>query len=53
MGYAFINFLDAQNLLTFHMVFQERRWAKFRSEKICALSYARLQGKTDLIEHFH
>lgn len=53
MGYAFINFLSAGDLLTFYEAFNNRKWLKFRSEKICALTYARLQGKSDLIEHFH
>jgi hypothetical protein len=44
----------------FYEQFHNKRWAKFRSEKvrkglikICVLTYARLQGRQSLIEHFH
>jgi protein phosphatase 1 regulatory subunit 42 len=32
--------------------FHGRRWPKFNSEKICKISYARIQGKNSLIQHF-
>lgn len=45
MGYAFINFLNAEHLKTFFAIFNLRRWLKYKSEKICVLKYARLQGR--------
>ena len=53
MGYAFINFLVPHSLKTFYEIYEKRKWLKFKSEKICVLTYARLQGKAELIEHFH
>jgi hypothetical protein len=32
--------------------FDGRRWDKFNSEKVCAVSYARIQGRAALISHF-
>jgi hypothetical protein len=31
--------------------FNGKKWEKFNSEKICALSYARIQGKQALLSH--
>jgi hypothetical protein len=32
--------------------FDARRWDKFNSEKVCQISYARIQGRAALISHF-
>lgn len=29
-----------------------KKWEKFNSEKVAALAYARIQGKTALVAHF-
>ncbi|WJX79054.1 Protein MEI2-like 1 [Trifolium repens] len=42
VGYAFINDPD----------FSWEKWEKFNSEKVAALAYARIQGKSALIAHF-
>jgi RNA recognition motif-containing protein len=44
VGYAFINFLDVESLEKFYVQFHNKKWPMFNSEKICHLSYARLQG---------
>jgi len=31
--------------------FNGKKWERFNSEKICALSYARIQGKQALLNH--
>jgi hypothetical protein len=36
-------------LAVFYEQFQGKRWARFKSEKICNITYARLQGLTNLI----
>lgn len=60
VGYGFINFIDTQYLYTFYKKYNNYIWQKYKSEKvnkslitqICALTYARLQGLNQLIEHF-
>ncbi len=32
--------------------FDRRRWDKFNSEKVCHISYARIQGRSALVSHF-
>jgi len=52
VGYAFVNFLDPKTVINFYNVFNDKMWPKFNSIKVCKLTYARLQGKKHLIEHF-
>ena len=52
VGYGFINFPDYSKIPVFYMRFQGKRWTSVRSTKICALTYGRLQGKLDLLQHF-
>lgn len=52
VGYAFINFVDQKTLLHFFREFHSIKWPNFNSEKICHLSYARLQGRKQCEEHF-
>ena len=32
--------------------FHAKKWEKFNSEKVCHISYARIQGKANLVTHF-
>ena len=52
VGYAFINFIEPPSVLSFFSEFNNRKWARFNSEKVCAITYARIQGKMSLVEHF-
>jgi len=52
VGYAFINFIDPKNIPAFCEEFDNKKWEKFNSEKVCRISYARIQGKLAMIEHF-
>ena len=52
VGYAFINFIDFKYIPSFYKEFDGKKWEKFNSEKICALSYARIQGRSSLEKHF-
>lgn len=52
VGYAFINFIDPKSIPAFYEEFDNKKWEKFNSEKVCRISYARLQGKQAMIEHF-
>ena len=52
VGYAFINFTDHRHIISFYQRLAGKRWARFNSEKICEISYAKIQGRTALIEKF-
>ncbi|KAK9760741.1 hypothetical protein K7432_014909 [Basidiobolus ranarum] len=52
VGYAFINFINVNAVLSFIETRVGRKWSKFNSDKICHLSYANIQGKMALIEKF-
>jgi hypothetical protein len=52
VGYAFANFIHTKFILEFYREFNGRRWDRFNSEKICELAYARIQGTTNLMDHF-
>jgi len=52
VGYAFINFKTATGLLEFYKEFNGKKWNKFNSEKICSITYGRVQGFKGLVEHF-
>jgi len=32
--------------------FNNRKWERFNSEKVCSISYARIQGRSALVQHF-
>ena len=52
VGYAFINMTTPHAIPALVEEFHGRRWPKFNSEKICKISYARIQGKNSLVQHF-
>jgi len=52
LGYAFLNFKSPISILSLVKEFAGKRWERFRSEKVCEITYARIQGKQALIEHF-
>ena len=52
VGYCFINFLDSKYIPPFVKNFDGHRWKSFNSEKICAVSFARIQGKNAMISRF-
>ncbi|RYG59287.1 hypothetical protein EON64_20390, partial [archaeon] len=52
VGYAFINFLSPLHIVDFVRRFEGQRWRSFNSEKICSVTYARIQGKAALVSRF-
>jgi hypothetical protein len=52
VGYAFINFINFRSIVPFYEEFNNKKWEKFNSEKVCEITYARIQGKSALIGHF-
>jgi len=52
VGYAFINFIDTRYIHDFYLEFNNQRWGRFNSEKVCEITYGRIQGKKALMHHF-
>jgi hypothetical protein len=52
VGYAFINFIDLDHIRNFVLEFNGSHWPNFKSDKICEITYARIQGKEACIQHF-
>ncbi|PVG02378.1 hypothetical protein CPB86DRAFT_811469 [Serendipita vermifera] len=52
VGYAFINFIEVKDLLTFAKARLGVKWNMFCSEKVLQMSYANFQGKEALVEKF-
>jgi len=53
IGYAFINLRTKQDVLSFYQAYHEKRWAYYQSKKVCQVTYARIQGKRQLVSHFN
>jgi hypothetical protein len=51
-GYAFINFVDFKDILPFHRRYFGKHWRTFNSDKICDITYARIQGKGAMLKRF-
>lgn len=51
-GYAFINFVDHKDILPFHQRYFGKHWRTFNSDKICDITYARIQGKAAMLKRF-
>lgn len=51
-GYAFINFVDYRDILAFHRQYFGKHWRTFNSDKICDITYARIQGKAAMLKRF-
>ena len=45
LGFAFINFIDSVYIYDFFKRFNGQGWEKFNSDKICQITYGRIQGK--------
>ena len=52
MGYAFINFVDSIFIVDFFDEYDGTKWAQFNSDKICKITYGRIQGKKALENNF-
>lgn len=52
VGYAFINFFESSPIVDFFKLLNDKKWDKFNSEKVCKITYARLQGQDALLDHF-
>ncbi|CAA7049753.1 unnamed protein product [Microthlaspi erraticum] len=52
VGYGFVNMTSPEAAWRFYKAFHLQRWEVFNSQKICQVTYARVQGLEDLKEHF-
>jgi hypothetical protein len=52
MGYAFINFIHSVYIVDFFLQFDSKKWEVFNSDKICKITYGRIQGKAALENNF-
>ena len=51
IGYAFINFVDPVYVVPFFEDMDNQSWDCFNSEKICQITFGRIQGKRHLMEN--
>jgi len=51
-GYAFVNFVDYRDIIPFFDEYNKRGWKRFNSDKICDITYARIQGKAAMLKRF-
>lgn len=52
VGYAFINMSDPIYIVPLFKDLSGKKWERFNSEKICVLTYGRIQGKEKLVDNF-
>lgn len=51
-GYAFVNFVDYRDICAFFDEYNGTGWKRFNSDKICDITYARIQGKAAMLKRF-
>jgi hypothetical protein len=51
-GYAFVNFVDSADIVAFYNQYNTQPWRNFNSEKVCAITYARIQGKAAMVKRY-
>ncbi|KAL7434463.1 hypothetical protein ACHAXH_007243 [Discostella pseudostelligera] len=51
-GYAFVNFVNYKDIIPFVSEYNHRGWKRFNSDKICDITYARIQGKAAMWKRF-
>ncbi|GMH32607.1 hypothetical protein BSKO_00441 [Bryopsis sp. KO-2023] len=52
VGYGFINVHEPIHIVPVMERFHNKKWERFNSEKVCCVTYARIQGKNALVNHF-
>ena len=51
-GYAFINFTSSYYIPYFYFMFNGKMWSSTNSQKVCELTYSKVQGKENLLAHY-
>lgn len=52
VGYGFVNMMTPMDIIPLYERFHNKKWERFNSEKVCCITYARIQGKAALVNHF-
>lgn len=52
IGYCFLNVGSCVDIVDFYQIFNNRVWTKYNSDKVCLISYAKIQGKESLVNRF-
>ena len=52
LGYAFVNMLTPGLAADIYKAFHNKRWDECVSRKVCQVTYARVQGRDNLVQHF-
>jgi hypothetical protein len=51
-GYSFINFTNSYYIPYFYYLFNGKRWSSTNSQKICEITYSKVQGRNNLLFHY-
>ena len=51
-GYSFINFTSSYFIPYFYFMFNGKMWNSTNSKKVCQLTYSKVQGKDNLLQHY-
>ena len=51
-GYAFINFTNSYFIPYFYFIFHRKMWSSTNSQKVCEITYSKIQGKSNLVSHY-
>ncbi len=51
-GYSFINFTSSYYIPYFYSVFNGKKWSSTNSQKICEITYSKIQGRNNLLSHY-
>jgi hypothetical protein len=51
-GYSFINFTTSYYIPYFYFLFHQRKWPNTNSQKICEITYSKIQGRNGLLSHY-
>ena len=51
-GYSFINFTSSYFIPHFYHNFNGKKWSDTNSQKVCEITYSKIQGRNELISHY-
>ena len=51
-GYSFINFNCSYYIPYFYFLFNGKKWSSTNSQKICEITYSKIQGRNNLLSHY-
>ena len=51
-GYSFINFTCSYYIPYFFFLFNKKKWPNTNSQKVCEITYSKIQGRNNLLLHY-